>query len=219
MRFPTVLCLSCLIMLPTPMQAEDGAGIRPLHRIPLAQVDRLLPSGTHVLIEQTAIETFLAGLDGVPPDWATVYGRGHHDPGHDERLFTLNRERDTARERNPVLHWRVAFVWPGELSQFDPETTSYAVAVGPGFTATSWGLVRFKPEEFPSNLRVRPDKTLADRIGRSLTKHETVPVWVVMTGPLIPTESIIYDFSHEEEGVGLIMPVVRVEQVEVLFVE
>ncbi|MBI5673857.1 MAG: hypothetical protein HZC50_11600 [Nitrospirae bacterium] len=41
-------------------------------------------------------------------------------------------------------------------------------------------------------------------------------VVVVMAGALIPSESIIYDFSHEEEGVGLIMPVVRVEQVEVV---
>jgi hypothetical protein len=35
-----------------------------------------------------------------------------------------------------------------------------------------------------------------------------------MTGHLIPEESVIYDFSHEEEGQGLIMPVVRVEHVQ-----
>lgn len=40
---------------------------------------------------------------------------------------------------------------------------------------------------------------------------------VVMAGVLIPTESVIYDFSYEQDGVGLIMPVVRVEQVEVVF--
>jgi hypothetical protein len=111
----------------------------------------------------------------------------------------------------------VAFVWPGELSRFDPKTKSYAVAVGPELNSTGWGLVRFKPEEFPSNLRVRPDKEFAARISRSLAKREKVHVLVVMAGVLIPSESIIYDFSHEEEGVGLIMPVVRVEQVEVLF--
>jgi hypothetical protein len=37
-----------------------------------------------------------------------------------------------------------------------------------------------------------------------------------MTGTLIPSESIVYDFSHGEEGRGLIMPVVRVERVDVL---
>ena len=35
----------------------------------------------------------------------------------------------------------------------------------------------------------------------------------VMTGRLIPDESLVYDFSHEEEGQGLIMPVIRVERV------
>lgn len=219
MRLLRVLCVSGLISLPIPLPAQDGAGVHPLHRIPLAELDRLLPSGTHLLLKQSAIETFLSGLEGSPPDWPTVYGRGHHDPGHDERLFSLNRERDLARAGNPILDWHVAFVWPGELSQFDPETKSYAVAVGPEFTATGWGLVRFKPEELPSNLRVRPDKALEDRFARRRIEHEPVPVLVVMTGRLIPTESIIYDFSHEEEGVGLIMPVVRVEQVEVLVAE
>ena len=169
------------------------------------------------LIERKAIEAFLVALEGVPPDWATVYGLGHHDPGHDERLFNLNRERDVAREGNPVLNWHVAFVWPGELSQFDSETKSYGVAVGPEFNSTEWGMVRFKPEEFPSNLRVRPDKKLTGWIRQSLAKREKAHVLVVMVGVLIPSESVIYDFSHEEEGVGLIMPVVKVEQVEVVF--
>ncbi|OQW34017.1 MAG: hypothetical protein A4E19_19035 [Nitrospira sp. SG-bin1] len=193
--------------------------MHPLRAIYPATLPSILPSDTHLLIEPNAIEAFLRALEGVPPNWATVYGRGHHDPGHDERLFNLNRERDAAREGNPVLNWRVAFVWPGELSQFDVETRSYAVAVGPEFNPTRWGLVRFKPEEFPSNLRVRPDKNLADRIKRSLAEHANVSVSVVMVGMLIPSESIIYDFSHDAEWVGVIMPVVRVERVEVLFKE
>ena len=218
MRFLSLLCFSCLIsILPTTIQADDRIGPRPLRTILPAKLASILPSDTHILIERTTIEAFLTTLEGAPPDWATIYGYGHRDPRHDERLFNLNRERDAAREGNPVLNWRVAFVWPGELSQFDPETKSYAVAVGPELNSTGWGLVRFKPEEFPSNLRVRPDKEFAARISRSLAKREKVHVLVVMAGVLIPSESIIYDFSHEEEGVGLIMPVVRVEQVEVLF--
>ena len=218
-RYLSLLCLSGLITLPTIIQADDGIGLRPLRTIPPAKLASILPSDTHALIDRSAIEAFLVALEGAPPDWATVYGQGHHDPGHDERLFNLNRERDAARERNPVLNWHVAFVWPGELSQFDPETKGYAVAVGPEFNSTRWGIVRFKPEEFPNNLRVRPDKKLAGRISRSLAKREKAHVLVVMAGVLIPSESIIYDFSHEEERVGLIMPVVRVEQVEVLFGE
>lgn len=214
-RLLVCLLLSGLLLVPSPIRSEDATGLRQLRTIPLSTLDALLPVGTHVLIERNAIEAFLVALEGAPPDWATVYGHGH-DLGHDERLFNLNRERDAAREANPVLNWHVAFVWPGELSQFDPDTKSYTVAIGPAFTATGWDMVRFKPEEFPSNLRVRPNKKLAGLISRSLAKREKVEVVVVMAGVLIPTESIIYDFSHEEEGVGLIMPVVRVEQVEVV---
>ena len=215
-RLLVCLLLSGLLLVPSPIRSEDATGLGQLRTISLSKLDSLLPPGTHVLIERSAIEAFLVALEGAPPDWATVYGQGHHDPGHDERLFNLNRDRDVAREGNPALNWHMAFVWSGELSKFDPDTKSYTVAIGPAFNATGWGIVRFKPEEFPSNLRVRPNKKLTGLISRSLAKREKVEVVVVMAGVLIPTESIIYDFSHEEEGVGLIMPVVRVEQVEVV---
>ena len=215
-RLLACFLLSGLLLVPSPIRSEDATGLRQLRTIPLTKLGSLLPPWTHVLIERSAIEAFLVALEGAPPDWATVYGQGHHDPEHDARLFNLNRERDVAREGNPALNWHMAFIWPGELSQFDPDTRSYTVAIGPEFNATGWGMVRFKPEEFPSNLRVRPNKKLAGLINRSLAKREKAEVVVVMAGALIPTESIIYDFSHEEEGVGLIMPVVRVEQVEVV---
>jgi hypothetical protein len=115
------------------------------------------------------------------------------------------------------LNRRVAFVWPGELSRFDPESQGYAVSLGPEFNQTSWGIVRFKPEDLPGNLRARPNKKLAAQIARRLAKGEKVEITVVLVGTLIPTESIIYDFSHEEEGLGMIMPVVRIEQVAYLF--
>jgi hypothetical protein len=200
-------------------RSDDAAGIGPLRTISLARLDSILPPDTQILIERRAIEAFLAALDGTPPVWATVYGRGHHDPGHDERLFNLNRERDAAREGNPALNRRVAFVWSGELSRFDPEAKGYPVSVGPEFTETSWGVVRFKPDEVPGNLRVMPSEAVAGRISRRLVAHEQVEVFVVMTGVLISSESIVYDFSHEEEGLGLIMPVVKVEQVDVLLRE
>ncbi|MBK9306607.1 MAG: hypothetical protein IPM58_05855 [Nitrospira sp.] len=213
----SLLCQFGLVpLLPVTVQAEDASAVRSLRAILPTHLHSIFPSDVQILIGRNAIETFLADLDRVPPDWATVYGQGHNDPGHDERLFKLNRERDALREGNPALVRRVAFVWSGELSRFDPETQAYGVAIGPEFNSTSWGLVRFKPEEFPNDLRVRPDKILADRIKRSLSKHEKVHVFVVMAGKLIPGESIIYDFSHDKEGVGLIMPVVRLEQVEVV---
>ena len=215
-----ILLLLCLFgvfpWLPATLQAEDATGPRALRTTPLTELRSIFPSDVHILIERNAIEAFLVDLDRIPPDWTTVYGQGHNEPGFDERLFKLNRERDALRDGNPALTRRVAFVWTGELSRFDSDAQAYTVAIGPEFNSTSWGLVRFKPEEFPSDLRVRPDKNLADRISRSLSKGGKVQVFVVMAGKLIPAESIIYDFSHDEEGVGLVMPVVRIEQVEVL---
>ena len=220
LRWLASFLLLCTVSLPSvPARSDDDPAPRPLRTSSLLQLDQLFSSGTHLLVTQAAIESFLAAMEGTPPDWATVYGHGHHDPDHDDRLFNLNRERDAAREGNPILTWRIAFMWTGEVSHFDADTRSYSVAVGPELTPTSWGLVRFKPEEFPSNLRVRPDKHLADWIDRSLRRHESVQVFIVMAGTLIPTESIIYDFSHDAEGVGLIMPVVKVEQVEVVLVK
>jgi hypothetical protein len=216
MRLLSLLVLSVLILSPSTTRSDDAIGIGPLRTIPVTQLASILPPDTLVLIERIDIEAFLASLEGTPPDWATVYGHGHHDPGHDERLFNLNRERDAAREGNPALNRRVAFVWPGELSRFDPEYKGYAVSIGPRFNTTSWGAVRFKPEDVPSNLRATADKTLAALINRRLVAHDTVEVLVLMVGTLIPTESLIYDFSHDEEGRGVIMPVVRIERVDYL---
>jgi len=203
-----------LFFFPATTRSEDGSGIGPLRTIPLSRVKSILPADTHVLFERKVIESFLIALEGKPPDWATVYGHGHHDPGHNERLFNLNRERDARREGNQALNWRVAFVWPGELSRYDQETGGYAVSVGPEFNQTAWGVVRFKPEDLPGNLRVIPDRQGQKHIRRRLQKRERVELSVVMIGRLIPDESIVYDFSHDREGLGLIMPVVRVERME-----
>lgn len=39
-----------------------------------------------------------------------------------------------------------------------------------------------------------------------------------MTGRLVPEESLIYDFAHEEPGRGMVMPVVRLERVDYLLI-
>jgi hypothetical protein len=216
MRLLPLLFLSVLFLSPAAARSDEAVERMPLRTIPVAQLDLILPPGTQLLIRRSAIEQFLEALDGTPPDWAALYGRGHRDPGHDERLFNLNRERDAAREGNPVLSRPVAFVWSGELSRFDSEGKGYPVSVGPDFTETSWGMVRFKPEEVPGNLLVMPNEVLAELINRRIAGREKVEVFVVMIGSLTPSESIVYDFSHDEEGLGLIMPVVRVERVEFL---
>lgn len=206
-----LLGLLCIGAVSPGAFAQNVLGAAPLWTIPLAQVDTKLPPDTLLLIAPNMIEKFLAELDGAPPDWAKIYGQGHHDPDHDERLFNLNRERDAARDGKPALNRRIAFIWSGELSRFDPESHGYAVSIGPEFNQTSWGIVKFKPEDLPANLRAKPHKTLAAQITRRMAKGEKVEVRVVLTGTLIPTESIVYDFSHNEDGRGMIMPVVRIE--------
>ncbi len=177
-----------------------------------SQFGTFLPPSTHLMLEPQSIERLLDQLDGHPPDWEMIYGQGHHDPGHDERLFALNRERDARREGNAVLSWLVTFAWIGELSPFDPQLGGFPVALGPKFISTRWGIVRFRAEDAPGNLVVLADEPSA---GSPHAKSGRLPqsIDVLMTGRLLPEESLVYDFSHEQEGAGLIMPFVRVEQI------
>ena len=195
---------------------EDAIGTRPLLTIALKDLHTILPPDCHILIDPHSIEQFLDALDGTPPDWGLVYGQGHHDPGHDERLFTLNRERDAKRAGKKALRWTVVFLWSAELSRYDPTTGGFGLAIGPIFTSTRWGVVRFKPEEVPSNLAVIPDPSTRDVLRRQLDAGQKVDIEIAMVGRLIPEESLVYDFSHDEEGLGLIMPVVRIQRVEYL---
>src|SRR5687768_3707313 len=119
MRLRIGLALLLLVWCwPATLLAETSLGVRHLHN-GLEAALTTLPPHTHLLLDREAIEQFLRELDGIPPDWRKVYGKGHHDPGQDERLFALNRERDARREGKAPLEWLVAFVWLGELSRFD----------------------------------------------------------------------------------------------------
>ena len=205
--------LACLPTIPTTLFGKESLGVKPLLSIRLSDIHTQLPPDTHLLIDAAAIEQFLRGLDGAPPDWATVDGHGHHDPEHGERLFNLNRERDAKRTGNETLHRRIAFAWSGELSAYDSETDGFRVALGPRFTLTSWGMVRFKYEDFSGNLIVVPTPHQREDLVRRIGQGQPIEIDVLMMGALVPEESILYDFSHEQEGLGLIMPMVRVEEV------
>ncbi|MCC2641661.1 MAG: exported protein of unknown function [Nitrospira sp.] len=213
MRWVIILALwfpGCLA--PTAALAVEPIGVRPLQR-GLDAALSTLPAGSHILLDQPAIERFLRELDSAPPDWTSIYGKGHHDPDHDERLFALNRERDARREGRAALQWRIAFLWIGELSRFDDQSGGFRVALGPKFNRTDWGEVRFKPEDLPATLVALAGHDTA-RLNERLRSGEPVAIDVLMFGRLIPEESLLYDFSHEKEGQGLIMPVVQVEAVE-----
>ena len=196
--------------------AEDAPGTRPLLTITLKDLHTILPPDCHILIDPHSIEQFLDTLDGNPPDWGLVYGHGHRDPDHDERLFTLNRERDAKREGNPALTQLITFVWFGKLSRYDAEAGGFRVALGPKLTPTRWGVVRFKYENLPGDLVAKASSTFRSELEQRLAQGESVDMTVAMTGRLIPDESVVYDFSHDQEGLGVIMPVVKVERVDYL---
>jgi len=215
-----VLCLAgtlALVLTSIPVaKADDVEGKRPLRSWSLRELPTHLPADVHLMLDRLSVERLLEALDGEPPDWAAVYGHGHHDPGHDDRLFSLNRERDAKREGRPALAWPIAFVWSGTLSGYNAEQGGFSVSLGPKFIRTGWGLVRFKPDEAPSNLVAVPNAAQRKRLQAVLAKGRPVEIDVLMIGRLIPNESLVYDFSHDEEGLGLIMPFVRVERVDYL---
>jgi hypothetical protein len=196
--------------------AEDAIGTRPLLTIAPKDLHTILPPDCHILIDPHSIEQFLDALDGNPPDWGLVYGHGHHDPALNERLFTLNRERDAERAGNPALAQLITFVWFGELSRYDAEAGGFRVAFGPKFTSTRWGVVRFKYEDLHGDLVAKASGTLRKELEQRFTRGEAVDITVAMTGRLIPDESVVYDFSHDQQGLGVIMPVVKVERLDYL---
>ena len=203
-----------LLMGPVASFGQEVQSTRPLRGAGLSDPAKFLPQNTRLLNDPASLEQWLNALDGAPPDWAAVYGRGHQDPGHDDRLFALNRERDAKRMGKPALQWRVAFVWYGELSTFDPKASGFHVTIGPKFIQTRWGVVRFKPDDMPGNLMAVPNPGLRESLRRRVAKGERIEIDVVMSGKLIAEESLIYDFSHDEAGLGMIMPVVRVERID-----
>lgn len=74
--------------------------------------------------------------------------------------------------------------------------------------------MRLKPEDLPSNLVAVLPPTLNESLQKRVNKGERIEIDVAITGRLIPDESIIYDFAHDEPGQGMVMPVVRVERVD-----
>ena len=197
-------------------RAEDALGTRPLLTIAGKDLHTILPPDCHILIDPHSIEQFLDVLDGNPPDWGLVYGQGHHDPALDERLFTLNRERDAKRAGNPALRQLIAFVWFGELSRYDAEAAGFRVVLGPKLTPTRWGVVRFKYEDLSGELVAKASATMQSELEQRFARGESIDITVVMAGRLDPDEAVVYDFSHDQEGLGVIMPVVKVERLDYL---
>lgn len=215
---PTILrrallaILTALCALSADVARSGVETVRPLWRISETDPRTILPEGTTLLDHPVGIERFLAELDARPPDWARLYGGG--EDAHMDRLFDENRARDRRRAGNPALTRRVAFVWEGIVTAYDPDTGGFRLAVGPKVIPTAWGDVRFKPQGLPGGLVALPPPELAARLHGKRERGETIEVNLILTGRLVPDESIIYDFAHEEAGRGMVMPVVRVERID-----
>ncbi len=214
MRYLLFMMAGILILtgVPFPALSGDIETVRPLYVYSKAGLRSVLPQGTMLLQDPEVIEGFLEGLDGSPPDWKAIYGSD--GDGAMDRLFDVNRQRDRLRDGKPVLTQRVAFVWEGILSGYDRFTGGFRVAIGPKVIPTGWGYVRFKPSGLPSGLVAVPPPGLRERLRKKKASAKVIGVDLLLTGRLIPEESIIYDFAHEDPGQGMVMPVVQVEHID-----
>lgn len=192
-------------------------GIQPL--IPLKErilheaLHEIIPKKVRLLLLPQELEDFLQKLEGRPPDWAALQDQDYTKQS--EHLFELNRTRDEARGiHEDLLQEPLAFVWSGILRKYLPEYQGFSVALGPEFTTTSWGVVRFKPMELPDYLVAIPSPELTDKLLMQQKQGKPIDITVVWIGRLVPEESLIYDFSHEEEKVGMVMPVVFIQDVK-----
>ncbi len=171
-----VLALVCLLVSVSskPATARPVETVKPLNVRAPEDVRSLLPDGTLLLDDPPAIEEFLKALDGKPPDWKELYGRG--DDEHMDRLFTLNRERDRLREGKAALTTRVTFVWEAVVSGYERESGGFRLAIGPRIIPTTWGQVRFKPYGLPSGLVAVPTPRDRKRLRDRLAREETIDV-------------------------------------------
>lgn len=192
---------------------QKANGIQPLIEWNQPSLHQLVPRNIRPLLLPQEQEQFLQELEGGPPDWRSLQSRDH--TVQSERLFQLNRERDQARlVHKQILQEPVAFLWSGLLRKYLPEYHGFSVALGPVLTSTSWGIVRFKPMELPDYLVAIPSEEATSQILRRQQGGEQIEIGVMFMGTLIPDESLMYAFSHDDQEDGMILPVVHIQRVQ-----
>lgn len=192
--------------------SEAPLGIAALHHVSKKAAHSLASSNVRPLLTAADQVSFLEELEGEAPNWALLQDQPDEEMG--ERLFAFNRQRDQAREGHALLEERVVFLWSGILRQYVPEYRGFTVALGPDLTETAWGVVRFKPMALPQEMIAIPPPGLRPTLQRELAQGEKVEIKILFAGHLIPEESIIYAFSHEDVSQGMIIPVVQTEEVQ-----
>ena len=201
--------------VPVSPAKEIPSGIEKLHHLSTHEAFTLVPLEARALLTPTDQELFLKELEGEVPDWSRLKDQPNEEMG--ERLFAFNRERDNDRENHVLLKQPITFLWSGLLRQYVREHEGFSIAIGPEFTETAWGIVRFKPVGLPQELIAIPSPALRADIQRQLAQGDHVEIKILFTGRLNPDESIIYAFSHDDPDLGMIIPVVQVEDVRYFF--
>ena len=207
------------LLATSPIQAQETShsplGIAKLHSVSVSQAPTLLPPQARALLSPTDQESFLKELEGDIPDWSLLHDQPNEELG--ERLFAFNRRRDKAREGHVLLKQPIGFLWSGFLRRYVPEHKGFTVAIGPDFTKTTWGVVRFKPVGVPQEMIAIPALEHRSTLRELLALGDKVEIKILFTGHLIQDESIIYAFSHEDPNQGMIMPVVQTVDVQYFF--
>ena len=72
---------------------------------------------------------------------------------------------------------------------------------------------------FRASFVAKASAPLRGELEQRLARGESVDIAVAMTGRLIPEESVVYDFSHDQAGLGVIMPVVKIERLDYLLIK
>lgn len=193
-------------------QTPMAKGIQPLIQLEGQSLHQLIPRNIRPLLLPEEQEKFLQELEGHPPDWPALQSPDHTDQS--ERLFQLNRKRDEARLiHQKILQQPIAFLWSGFLRTYMPEYQGFSVALGPELTSTSWGIVRFKPMGLPDYLVAIPSLESAKQFRLQQEQGEQIAIGILFLGTLVADESLIYSFSHDQNGDGMILPVVQIEDV------
>ncbi|WP_447971780.1 hypothetical protein [Nitrospira sp. M1] len=192
--------------------ATESTGIGQLVQVPESSIQNLIVPSTRPLLTASALDRFLTELEGVPPNWESL-----HDPPeaeHGARIFQFNRARDEARNGHQLLKAHIAFFWSGILRKYDDQHQGFRIAVGPMLTKTKWGIVRFKPVNIPSEMVAIPSKGLLKKLQAQAKQGKEIEITILYTGFLIPQESVMYAFSHDNSDLGMIMPFVQIDGVK-----
>ena len=191
-------------------QSEITYGIQPLLELEDQSIQSFIPSSIQTLMMSEEIEHFLQQLEHSPPDWSQLQHPNIREQS--ERLFRFNRRRDKTRSKaNALIEQSVAFLWTGILRQYLPKYHGFSLALGPELTQSSWGIIRFKPINLPDYLVAIPTPAMREDLLYRQQQGEPLEITVVCIGTLIPDESLIYAFSHDDHNAGMILPVVSIQ--------